>query len=81
MRIHGTQDYSSKPVRSCNPRLGRFDSCAAPLKHVDPYSQALSKLERSGRVDPERLLTYFEGGRPLSAYWLREGRQPKDVPA
>jgi hypothetical protein len=21
---------SSKPVRSCNPRLGRFDSCAAP---------------------------------------------------
>jgi hypothetical protein len=22
---------SSKPVRSCNPRLGRFDSCAAPL--------------------------------------------------
>ena len=22
--------WSSKPVRSCNPRLGRFDSCAAP---------------------------------------------------
>jgi hypothetical protein len=22
---------SSKPVRSCSPRLGRFDSCAAPL--------------------------------------------------
>ena len=22
---------ASKPVRSCNPRLGRFDSCAAPL--------------------------------------------------
>src|SRR5215207_5051123 len=24
-------DRSSKPVRSCSPRLGRFDSCAAPL--------------------------------------------------
>ena len=27
--------WSSKPVRSCNPRLGRFDSCAAPL-HKSP---------------------------------------------
>jgi len=25
------KDGSSKPVRSCNPRLGRFDSCAAPF--------------------------------------------------
>jgi hypothetical protein len=25
---------SSKPVRSCNPRLGRFDSCAAPFDRV-----------------------------------------------
>ena len=29
---------SSKPVRSGNPRLGRFDSCAAPLA-VDPASR------------------------------------------
>src|SRR5689334_5828099 len=25
---------SSKPVRSCNPRLGRFDSGAAPLTNL-----------------------------------------------
>jgi hypothetical protein len=25
---------SSKPVRSCNPRLGRFDSCAPPLSKI-----------------------------------------------
>ena len=25
-------NWSSKPVRPCSPRLGRFDSCAAPLR-------------------------------------------------
>jgi hypothetical protein len=25
-----------KPVRSCNPRLGRFDSCAAPVHREHP---------------------------------------------
>ena len=31
------QGRSSKPVRSCSPRLGRFDSCAAPLGEVPAH--------------------------------------------
>ena len=31
---HGLRFGSSKPVRSCNPRLGRFDSGAAPSSRI-----------------------------------------------
>ena len=39
---------TSKPVRSCNPRLGRFDSCAAPLSPFAAESPAVARLSVAG---------------------------------
>jgi hypothetical protein len=49
---------SSKPVRSCSPRLGRFDSCAAPIPPLAAERPAESEplrcpdCIRSGYVCP-----------------------------
>src|SRR6266498_4622580 len=40
--------WSSKPVRSGSPRLGRFDSCAAPL---GPIPRRCGRLRWSSRVN------------------------------
>ena len=46
--------WSSKPVRSGNPRLGRFDSCAAPsdqLCSVPRPSKTLDRHRRSAMMN------------------------------
>src|SRR6478609_1946869 len=55
------RSWSSKPVRSGNPRLGRFDSCAAPL------SQKLGSHESASGPPPRTLARNFrpkQEGRP-----------------
>ena len=56
----------SKPVRSGNPRLGRFDSCAAPL----------SQKERSQRGRPHPLRRGEANGSLLRGLW-----SPSSAPA
>jgi hypothetical protein len=40
----------SKPVRPCNPRLGRFDSCAAPLSQNQRIPRDFCRAGRARRT-------------------------------
>jgi hypothetical protein len=48
--LRASRAGSAKPVRSCSPRLGRFDSGAAPLNGF----QALMRDPPAYRVDGDR---------------------------
>jgi hypothetical protein len=67
---------SSKPVRSCNPRLGRFDSCAAPLSR-NPLSQAgLGALGPLSAVAPSYRLKPLKAARDWRSLGARSYRGP-----
>jgi hypothetical protein len=63
-------------VRSCNPRLGRFDSCAAPFDRVQikPYVFPAARLTfvPGHRVDTTRA---FNANRSWQGTYLGHRRQ------
>lgn len=56
---------SSKPVRSCSPRLGRFDSGAAPLSQIWPVTAECGsrrELVRGASISAQVRLSPLETG-------------------
>jgi hypothetical protein len=60
------RNRASKPVRSCSPRLGRFDSCAAPCR----LSSSLGD-ERIARSDSTRGEAPWNMARKAISCWAR----------
>jgi len=52
MRGMRTKNSSSKPVRSCSPRLGRFDSGAAPLSRIPVAERDSARSRAVHTADP-----------------------------